>query len=112
VTANTTLAAAWIVVGVPDTTPTLFIVKPAGNVPDCIEYIYGGFPLATLANGLKLRAVYNTPATLVVVPAVATTGNITGSKLVEPASATDPVIVTDIEIFMLYKFQALCMLIW
>jgi hypothetical protein len=39
VTANTTLAAACTVVGTPDTTPTLFIVNPAGNVPDCMEYI-------------------------------------------------------------------------
>ena len=63
-------------------------------------------PPVTLANTLKLRAVPVVTFTVVVVPAVAITG-VAGSIDTAPDTATIPVILTDITIFMLHKFQEL-----
>jgi hypothetical protein len=56
----------------------------------------------TLANTLKLTATPVATDILVVVPAVALIGN-PGSMFAAPNTDTDPDIVTDMPIFMLYK---------
>ena len=57
-------------------------VIPGGSVPENTEYTYGANPFDMLLNGLKLViAVFCKPATDVVVPAIATTGNIDTAKL-------------------------------
>jgi hypothetical protein len=86
------------VVVVPDTTPALFNVNPAGNVPDTTKYVYGGFPPVTLEKRLKLTEFPSRIFTLVVDPGTAVRGTAV-SITTFPVIATLPVKVTVIVFF-------------